>query len=316
MKGFTLTETLVSIFVFSLLTGALFLSIFSIYKTHSYQWQQAIAISEARKGIETMVKEIREAREGENGTYPIEYAGEKEFIFFADVDDDGKAERVRYFLGKIEEKFHTQECQSNAKGGSCSAFFSDFFRGNLKEAKLTVSVQGDLGRTSEYIDIFVDGQQIGTLCKLSCSKCPGTWQGTQTFDVLSFALDNSISILAQASSAVDPSCPFSFKAKFDLLIKEEIQTTELKRGIIKPVGDPPTYPPDQEKVSILTSFVRNAPPIFEYFDEKGNKIEDYPARLINTKLMKIFLVINVDPKRPPEEFQLQSFVTLRNLKKE
>jgi hypothetical protein len=106
----------------------------------------------------------------------------------------------------------------------------------------------------------------------------------------------------------------SFKARFELTVTQEVQTTQLKKGVIKATGTPPNYPLDQEKVKVITSYVRNNPPIFEYFDENGNKIEDYPARLKDTKVMKVFLVVNVDPNRPPNEYQLESYVQLRNLK--
>ncbi len=32
--------------------------------------------------------------------------------------------------------------------------------------------------------------------------------------------------------------------------------------------------------------------------------------------MKVYLVVNVDPNRPPQDFELESFVQLRNLKVE
>jgi len=314
MKSFTLTEALITISIFLILILAISSFVLFFYKSQSYSWQQSLAISEAKRGIETMVKEIREAREGENGAYPIEYAGDKEFIFYSDVDGDGKTERVRYFLGEIETKTLTSECQTSVKGGSCSVSFTNFLSGNLISATLKVSVDGDLGASTEYVEIFADGQKLSNLCESGCSKCLGFWQGTQTFDVFNLAKDNSISLLAQASSKVDPACPYAFKVKFELTFTQEVQTTQLKRGIIKATGSPPTYPKDQEKVSIITSYVRNTPPIFEYFDANGNKIEDYPARLQNTKVMKVFLVVNVDPNRPPQDYQILSFVQLRNLK--
>lgn len=326
MKSFTLVETIVVIFVFSLLMVIVSSSIFLLYRTHSYQWEQSLAISEARRGIETMVREIRKMREGENGAYPIEYAGDKEFIFYSDIDNDGKTERVRYFLGEIKTEVISKECQSNLKGGSCSVYFSDFLRGNLKSATLRISVQGDLNSSYEYLTINLDSQTSTNFCQTeSCRQCPDVFEEMKTFDVKELAQDNSIYISVQASCpnpnqenrCVDPLCQpnsFSFKVKFDLTITQEIQTTELKRGIIEATGTPPTYPLDQEKVSVITKYVRNAPPIFEYLDEKGEKIEDYPARLQNTKVMRVFLVVNVNPNRPPDEFQLESYVQIRNLK--
>lgn len=325
MKSFTFIETITAIFVFSLFMGIVFSSIFILYQTHSYQWQQSLAISEARKGIEIMTKEIRKVREGENGNYPIEYAGDKEFIFYSDVDNDGKTERVRYFLGRIETQVISKECQSDLKGGSCFLSFSDFLNGTLKVAILKISVQGDLNSSYEYLTVNIDNQTSTIFCQTeNCRQCPTVFEEMKTFNIKELAQDGSISILVQASCpnpnqenrCVDPICPFSFKVKFELTISQEIQTAELKKGVIKATGTPPTYPLDQEQVSVITRYVRNAPPIFEYFDQEGNKLEDYPARLQNTKVMKLFLVINVDPNKPPDEYQLESYVQIRNLKSE
>src|SRR3990167_3437860 len=38
------------------------------------------------------------SRAGDNGSYPLEIAGDWEIIFYSDIDYDGNAERVRYFL--------------------------------------------------------------------------------------------------------------------------------------------------------------------------------------------------------------------------
>jgi len=323
MKSFTLIEAIITISIFGLAMAAVLGFILMLYRAHGYEWEQSLAISEARRGIETMAKEIREAREGENGAYPIEYAGDKEFIFYSDIDNDGKTERVRYFLGQILTQTLTQECSTSNAGGSCNVSFSGFLIGTLNSAQLKVSVEGDLGSSNEYVDVYVDGQNLGGLCQSGCTDCAGTWQGTQTFDVFSQAQDGILNFMADASSKVncgsgEPKCNWggyhTMKANFELTISQEIQGTELQKGITKPVGSPPTYPSDQEKISVITSYVRNAPPVFEYLDQQGNKIEDYPARLKDTKVMKVFLVVNVNPNRPPNEYQLESFVQLRNLK--
>lgn len=317
MKSFTLIETLVTIAIFFLLFGAVSAFVVMAYRTQTYTWQQSIAIEEARRGIETMVKEIREAREGQDGSYPIELAADKEFIFYADIDKDGQVERVRYFLGTAGSGSQTQECVTFADGGTCSVTFSNFLSGRLTSAEVKVSVDGDFGWSREYAEIYGDGQYLGRICKTGCSDCPGTWQGTQTFDVKNQASDNSIQFLADASSYVDWCSP-RMKAKFDLSWTEELpgEAHQFKKGVIKPIGDPPRYPLDQEKVTVLSSYVRNVPPIFRYFDQNGQELTDLPARLKDTKMMEVYLVINVDPNRPPQDFELKSVVQLRNLKAE
>ena len=61
--------------------------------------------------------------------------------------------------------------------------------------------------------------------------------------------------------------------------------------------------------------MRNAPPIFRYFDKDGNELGP-PANLKNTKRMRVYLVVNVNPARPPQNFVLETDVLLRNLKED
>jgi len=324
MNSFTLIETIVTIFVFTLIIGAIFGMVFLLYRTQSYSWQQAVAIDEARRGVETMVREIREARSGDDGSFAIEKADDKEFVFYSDIDKDGDVERVRYFLGTVGSGKKVKECVSFLRGGVCDISFSDFLRGSLVSAHLKISLEGDLGwNNKEYVDLYADDNYLGRMCNKNCADCPAVWQGNSIFDVTDFAKDGLLHILAQASNRVDPMCDWqqenhSIKVRAELFWEESIedQASELKKGVINPTGSPPIYLSEQEEISILSSYVRNSPPIFEYFDKNGNKITDYPARLKDTKLMKIFLVVNVNPNRLPQNFELESYVQLRNLKEQ
>ncbi len=323
LTGFTIIETIVAVSVFTLILGALFGLVTMAYRTYGYTWEQSLAIDEARRGIEIMVKEIREAKSGDNGSFAIERADDKQFIFYSDIDNDGKTERVRYFLGSINSGSQTQECVSFVKGGTRSVTFSNFLQGTIISAQLRVSIEGDLGNSNEYAEIFADGTKLTNLCETGCLDCAGAWQGINVFDVTSQAGDGLIQFLADATSQVDPDCNWqnpnhSIKVRFELSWTEEIIGAgyELKKGVIKPTSPPVQYPLEQETISLLSSYVRNAPPIFEYFDSQGNKITDSPARLVDTKLMQVFLIVNIDPNRPPQDFELESSVQLRNLKQE
>jgi len=320
-KGFSLIETIVAISIFSLILVAIFGSALILYRTYDYNWQQAIAVEEARRGVENMVQELRMARTGENGSYALEKAEDKEIVFYSDIDGDGKTEKVRYFLGTISNGQQSKECQSTIRGGTCTVTFSNFLAGNLISAQLTVSAQGNLGRSNEYVTIYADNNNLDNICTSGCYDCSGSWQGTKVFDVTNYTSDNYVTFLARASSAVDPICPFSMKVKFDLSWTEDISSLvhELKKGVTKPVisqNGEVIYPENEEKISIITSYVRNTPPIFEYFDENGNKIESSQSRLLDTKLIKVHLVVNVNPNSPPNQFELESYAQIRNLKKE
>jgi prepilin-type N-terminal cleavage/methylation domain-containing protein len=323
MKGFTLPEVITTIVIFTLIMGALSSLVVLGYQIYGHAWEQTIAVDEARKGIDTMTQEIREARPGEDGSYPLERADDKQIIFYSDIDGDNKTERVRYFLGMVSAGSLAQECQTASAGGSCSVTFSNFFTGDLKSAQIKIMVEGDLDAANEYVTISANGTNMGDLCRTNCFHCAGTWQGTTVTDITNQAMGNSIQFLAVASSRVGRECPVgapnhSMKARFELTWTEEIigAGNELRKGIVKATSSPAQYPLDQEKISILTSYVRNAPPIFEYFDANGDKITSVPTRLVDTKMIKTFLVVNVNPNRPPKEFELETSVQMRNLKTE
>ncbi len=196
-KGASIIEAIVMIFVFALAMAALTSFLINTYRAYNFNFQQVAAINEGRRGIETMVKEIREATYGDDGSYPIVEAGDDHFIFFSDIDKDSAVERVRYFL---------------------------------------------------------DGSNF-------------------------------------------------------------------KKGIVEPSGDPPQYILNNETISVLSSYVRNTipTPIFTYYN--GDWPEDVInnplptlTRLADTKLMHVYLKINVDPSRPPDDFILESDTQIRNLK--
>lgn len=319
-KGFTLIEVIVTISIFTIVLIAISSLVTTMYRTHGYAFQQSIAIEEARRGVDTMQKEIRRARQGEDGSYPIEKASEKEFIFYSDIDGDGKTERVRYFIGTINSEIKTENCITDERGGSCSFVFSNFLKGEITFAQVKISLDGDLGRNSEFADIYINGNSYGRICQNGCVDCANTWQGTEVFDITNLAGDNSLEISIEASNQVRPICSFqeedySMRAEVVFSFQEEIPGSGhlLKKGITKFDSSTLSYG-GEEKIEIVSSYVRNSPPIFEYFDKEGNLIKEDPARLIDTKLMKIFLIVNINPDRTPGDFSLESYTYLRNLK--
>lgn len=198
--GLTLIETIVSMAIFALAMSLISVMVVSGYRSYGYLFQQASAINEARRGIEAMVRELRQARAGDDGSYSLVQAGDFQMIFFSDIDRDDQVEKVRYFLSG----------------------------------------------------------------------------------------------------------------------------TDLKKGVIKPSGDPPQYLSGNEALSTLSQSVRNASstpsvPIFTYYngnwpaDTVNNPLPTL-TRLSDTKLMHVDLIINIDPKRPPDNYELQSDTQIRNLK--
>ena len=68
------------------------------YRTNSYALEQSTAVSSAQRGLDSMVRTIREAAFSSQGAFPIVSVQPNDFIFYADVDDDSIIERVHYYL--------------------------------------------------------------------------------------------------------------------------------------------------------------------------------------------------------------------------
>lgn len=322
-KAFTLVETLVAISMFLIIFGAASAAIVFFYRTYGYTLNQTLASGNARMSIAKMEKEIRNAAPSEDGSYLLEKAADKELIFYSDVDGDNKTERVRYFLSTISSGTQSKECVVSSQGGSCHIIFSNFFTGALKSAQAKVFLEGYFGQVTRYVDIQANSANLGSICKTAgiCTQCAGVWQGTTTYDVFSSAAGNSIDFYLDASNNVKKLCNWinpshAFKARIDFSWSEEITGigNEFKRGVVKSVGSPATYPLESEKITMITSYVRNNPPIFRYFDASGSEITNIPARLVDTRLIKLFLSIDVDPNGSPNATEIETYVEPRNLK--
>jgi len=97
-RGFTLIETVVFISVFTLVMIILVSSIIFFYRANAYSVEQSFAVNSARKGIELLVRDIREVTYSDEGAYPLIDGADNNISFYSDIDRDNNVERVRYFL--------------------------------------------------------------------------------------------------------------------------------------------------------------------------------------------------------------------------
>lgn len=107
------------------------------------------------------------------------------------------------------------------------------------------------------------------------------------------------------------------------VLKEQIryflQGTELRRGVVKPSGNPLTYNQANEQVTSLIKDVRNgtSTPIFEYYDSNfaGTSTPlTQPVQATQVRLIRITVKIENDPNKSSGPLQVESQVFLRNLK--
>lgn len=97
-RGFSLVEFILAMFIVAVVAGGA--SLFAVYffNSYSFSFNANQNVNQAQTGMTTLIREIREARSGDNGAWPLIDAADNSFIFYSDVDNDGRTDRVRYFI--------------------------------------------------------------------------------------------------------------------------------------------------------------------------------------------------------------------------
>lgn len=101
----------------------------------------------------------------------------------------------------------------------------------------------------------------------------------------------------------------------------DLATDQLKQGVSDPLAtNPVTYPAGDSTVTIIANYIvnENTDPAFYYYNA------NYPSDVVNNPLttpatvgaiqmIRVHLLINIDPIRAPNNVNMESFVDLRNL---
>jgi len=97
-RGLSIVETLVAVAAGTLVIIGVASLVLSLYRTNAYAVEQAFAINSARRGIERMVRDIREATYSDEGAFPIIEADPYALYFYSDVDRDDNVERIKFYI--------------------------------------------------------------------------------------------------------------------------------------------------------------------------------------------------------------------------
>ncbi|MBI5457688.1 hypothetical protein HY971_03120 [Candidatus Kaiserbacteria bacterium] len=97
-SGMGLLEAVVWVAVFTSAMLALTSSVLYFYRTSNYAIQQGSATASAQRGIDLMIRTIREASYASNGAYPIVSMGNNDLKFYSEIDGDPAIERVHYYF--------------------------------------------------------------------------------------------------------------------------------------------------------------------------------------------------------------------------
>jgi type II secretory pathway pseudopilin PulG len=97
-RGITMIETLVWIAVFISAMLATVSALLYFYRTNAYAIEQASATASAQRGLEQVIRTIREGAYSSQGAFPIVSIAENDFVLYADIDNDFQIERVHYYI--------------------------------------------------------------------------------------------------------------------------------------------------------------------------------------------------------------------------
>src|SRR3989344_4377687 len=97
-RGATFIETLVWIVLFTLVMLAITQSVLYFYRTSGYVMQEATAVSSVQRGIDAMVRVIRESAYSDIGAYPVVSMATSSLIVYANTDTDAAVEKERYYI--------------------------------------------------------------------------------------------------------------------------------------------------------------------------------------------------------------------------
>jgi len=98
IRGLTLVEMVITISIFSIIMVVLVQSIIFFYRSNTSSLEQSYQVNSARKGSAVLVKNIREATYGDDGSYPLSNIGSTTVVFFSDTENDDSVEKITYSL--------------------------------------------------------------------------------------------------------------------------------------------------------------------------------------------------------------------------
>lgn len=154
--GFTLIETIVSIFAFAIIMIGL-VALISQMITGSRKQSDLLAdTDQARKVSFGIINELRNAQTAANGAYALETAGDQQIVYFSNADRDSSIERIRYYLQN--GKLYRGVVEYNGTSYATNSEFS-------------VLVQNDVANSSTTpLFYYYDGSYVGSSTQASLTQ--------------------------------------------------------------------------------------------------------------------------------------------------
>lgn len=146
-RGFTILEVYVWIAIFTVSMLAITSSLLYFYRANRYTVEQSTAVTSAQRGLEHVVKVIREGAYSAQGAFPIVSIAANDFVFYADVDNDALIERVHYYISGTDLIRGVLDPTGNPPdytGTETTSVVSDYVR-NVSDGYTTFRYYDELG---------------------------------------------------------------------------------------------------------------------------------------------------------------------------
>lgn len=97
-RGLTLIEMIVAISIFSIGIAGFSMLFLRVWKVNSFTLESGQIVLASSRSLNLMIKEIRKARQADNGNFTIKRAEDFDLTVYVDEDKDDVTEQVHYFL--------------------------------------------------------------------------------------------------------------------------------------------------------------------------------------------------------------------------
>jgi prepilin-type N-terminal cleavage/methylation domain-containing protein len=97
-RAFTLVEVLTTVAIMTSIMVVVSVFQYNVLNYNRASGVALINVTEAQAIMKNIARELRSAEPGENGEYPLAIVATSTLTFFADLNADGRSEKIRYYI--------------------------------------------------------------------------------------------------------------------------------------------------------------------------------------------------------------------------
>jgi len=104
LKGLTLVEMIMALFIMSAGMVGFMLLLNSTWKSNKFILETGISAIQVNRASTEIINNLRKVRQADNGDYPVESGDDFDIQVYLDIDNDGVTERVHYWLDTVNDR--------------------------------------------------------------------------------------------------------------------------------------------------------------------------------------------------------------------